>query len=239
MTTTPYKPREGSMAARLIAHLQEHGGSMGRKQIAELLGIPPNNVPPNMAAAVHHGALVRDGGTYALPLGTATQPAADLQQAWGGAGKPAFPSAPPRVGGPLPDAAASAIKAEPRKMRTLKDVTKQFHREQKAVSNSRSVVVAIKQPPAPTTALAVPSNEPASLRQIGGTHYKQMAVQPWDVVDDWPLEQRVGYYRGNALKYLMRMGSKDQDAQEIGKGRHYIEKLLEVLQEQDVQVPAA
>ena len=78
----------------------------------------------------------------------------------------------------------------------------------------------------------------ASKRQVGGSHYKDMGVQTWDVVDTWPREQRIGYYRGGALKYLMRMGSKDQDAQEVAKGRHYIEKLLEVLQEQDVQVPA-
>jgi hypothetical protein len=34
-----------------------------------------------------------------------------------------------------------------------------------------------------------------------------------------------------ALKYIMRMGSKDQDPQEIEKGKHYMEKLLEVLNE--------
>ena len=71
----------------------------------------------------------------------------------------------------------------------------------------------------------------ASKRQVAGVHYKQMGVQPWDVVDTWPLEQRIGYYRGGALKYLMRMGAKDQNAQEIAKGQHYMEKLLEVLRE--------
>ena len=30
---------------------------------------------------------------------------------------------------------------------------------------------------------------------------------------------------------IMRMGSKDVSAQEIAKGEHYIQKLLEVLQE--------
>lgn len=69
----------------------------------------------------------------------------------------------------------------------------------------------------------------ASKRQVGGSHYKDMGVQTWDVVDTWPREQRIGYYRGGALKYLMRMGSKDQNAQEIAKGQHYMEKLLEVL----------
>jgi hypothetical protein len=73
--------------------------------------------------------------------------------------------------------------------------------------------------------------EEPSKRMIGGDHYLKMGVQPWDVVDTWPLEQRVGYYRGGALKYIMRMGQKDQNAQEIAKGKHYLEKLLEVLNE--------
>jgi hypothetical protein len=34
---------------------------------------------------------------------------------------------------------------------------------------------------------------------IGGTHYKAMPIQPWAVIDTWPLEQRVGFYRGNAI----------------------------------------
>jgi hypothetical protein len=71
--------------------------------------------------------------------------------------------------------------------------------------------------------------KPANTRQVAGTHYKELAVQPWDVVDTWPIEQQIGYYRGGALKYLMRMGSKDESAQEIAKGQHYMEKLLEVL----------
>ena len=71
----------------------------------------------------------------------------------------------------------------------------------------------------------------ASDKQIGGSHYKLMGVEPWDVVDTWPLEQRIGYYRGGALKYVMRMGNKDEAAIEIGKGKHYLEKLLEVLNE--------
>lgn len=72
-------------------------------------------------------------------------------------------------------------------------------------------------------------SELASNRQVAGSHYREMGVQPWDVVDTWPREQQIGYYRGGALKYLMRMGSKDENAQEIAKGQHYMEKLLEVL----------
>src|SRR5574343_1950165 len=49
----------------------------------------------------------------------------------------------------------------------------------------------------------------AKARQEGGTHYKEMGVEPWDVIDTWSVEQQIGYHRGNALKYIMRMGSKD------------------------------
>jgi hypothetical protein len=67
--------------------------------------------------------------------------------------------------------------------------------------------------------------------QVGGTHYLSMGVEPWDVIDTWSREQRIGFYRGNALKYLMRMGSKDESLQEIQKGSHYLQKLIEVLSE--------
>jgi hypothetical protein len=56
-----------------------------------------------------------------------------------------------------------------------------------------------------------------------------MGIEPWDVVDTWPLEQQIGYYRGNALKYTMRMGSKDERLQEAEKGLHYQEKLVDAL----------
>ena len=70
----------------------------------------------------------------------------------------------------------------------------------------------------------------ANEKQVGGQHYKQMDVEPWDVVDTWPIEQQIGYYRGNALKYIMRMGAKDMANQEAGKAGHYVQKLIEVLE---------
>lgn len=66
--------------------------------------------------------------------------------------------------------------------------------------------------------------------QVGGTHYKDMAVEPWDVIDTWPREQRIGFYRGNALKYVMRMGTKDEQLKEICKAQHYLQKLVEELE---------
>lgn len=63
--------------------------------------------------------------------------------------------------------------------------------------------------------------------QVGGDHYTAMPVQPWDVIDTWPLEQRIGFYRGNAIKYLMRAGRKGPAAEDYRKARHYLDKLIE------------
>ena len=70
----------------------------------------------------------------------------------------------------------------------------------------------------------------ASKRQVGGSHYKDAGIQPWDVIDTWPIEQQIGAYRAGALKYIMRMGTKDEAAQEIRKAAHYCEKLAETLE---------
>ena len=71
----------------------------------------------------------------------------------------------------------------------------------------------------------------ANDKQVGGTHYKDMGIEPWDVIDTWSLEQRIGAYRAGALKYVMRMGTKDENVKELKKAGHYIEKLVEVLEE--------
>ena len=72
----------------------------------------------------------------------------------------------------------------------------------------------------------------ANDRQVGGDHCKVMGVERWAVVDTWPREQRIGFYRGSALKYLMRLDSEDASPMELAKGQHYIQKLLEVLNEE-------
>ena len=69
----------------------------------------------------------------------------------------------------------------------------------------------------------------ASTRQVAGDHYKRMDVQPWDVVDHGPRQQAIGFYRYNALKYVMRAGEKGDFKEDIQKAQHYLEKLLELL----------
>ena len=71
----------------------------------------------------------------------------------------------------------------------------------------------------------------ASAAQEGGDHYKVMGVQPWDVYDTWPEEQRIGAYRANCLKYCMRLDAKDTRALNAKKLAHYARKLVEVVEE--------
>jgi hypothetical protein len=35
----------------------------------------------------------------------------------------------------------------------------------------------------------VPYPVPVREKQFGGDHYKKMGIEPWDIVDTWPLEQ--------------------------------------------------
>ena len=63
--------------------------------------------------------------------------------------------------------------------------------------------------------------------QVGGTHYKDMGMQPWHVMQAvlTPEEFR-GYLKGNVIKYAMRAGKK-ADSDDTGKAKHYQHKLDE------------
>lgn len=75
-------------------------------------------------------------------------------------------------------------------------------------------------------------------RQVGGDHYLDMGVQPWDAMSDWmPPAGFEGFLRGNAIKYLARMGTKGSELEDAKKALHYCEKLVEVLGGEDVPTP--
>jgi len=67
----------------------------------------------------------------------------------------------------------------------------------------------------------------ASTMQVGGDHYRQMQVQPWDALKAWltPEEYR-GYQKGTAISYLARERSKGGDI-DIRKAIHHLIKLEE------------
>lgn len=58
--------------------------------------------------------------------------------------------------------------------------------------------------------------------QIGGTHYKDMGIQPIEYIQ----ANALGFFEGNAIKYLTRWKSKG-GIQDLEKAKHYIEMLVE------------
>lgn len=63
----------------------------------------------------------------------------------------------------------------------------------------------------------------ANETQVGGDHYKQFTYETWDVIADWGL----GYFDGNAVKYLSRWRHKG-GVNDLRKAAHYIQKLIEM-----------
>jgi hypothetical protein len=63
--------------------------------------------------------------------------------------------------------------------------------------------------------------------QAGGSHYKDMGVQPWTVMEALlTREEFIGYLKGNLIKYGMRQGKKDSP--DADKWHHYNMKLKEI-----------
>ena len=63
--------------------------------------------------------------------------------------------------------------------------------------------------------------------QYGGTHYKDMAIQPWAVMESVLTPQEfIGYLKGNIIKYSLRQGKKDSP--DADKALHYMQKLKEL-----------
>ena len=62
--------------------------------------------------------------------------------------------------------------------------------------------------------------------QHGGSHYKDMAIQPWAVMESVLTPQEfIGYLKGNIIKYSLRQGKKDSP--DADKAKHYMQKLEE------------
>jgi len=59
--------------------------------------------------------------------------------------------------------------------------------------------------------------------QVGGTHYKEQDIQPWDAIHAWGL----GFFSGNVVKYVARHNQKG-GINDLRKARHYLDKLIEL-----------
>lgn len=69
----------------------------------------------------------------------------------------------------------------------------------------------------------------ADEKQVGGSHYKDMPMQPWTIMEAVLTgEEFVGFLKGNLIKYSMRAGKKEGASDDSEKAKHYAQKLKEV-----------
>jgi hypothetical protein len=64
-------------------------------------------------------------------------------------------------------------------------------------------------------------------KQVGGTHYKDLEVTPWEAMEAWMSPEAFkGFLMGNIIRYLAR--TKDNVREDHKKAAHYLQKLIEV-----------
>lgn len=70
--------------------------------------------------------------------------------------------------------------------------------------------------------MKTPVSHNANDVQIGGSHYKEFKIQPWDYI----IHNELGYLEGNVIKYVSRWDKK-AGIEDLLKARHYLDKLIE------------
>ena len=58
--------------------------------------------------------------------------------------------------------------------------------------------------------------------QVGGSHYKDMKIQPSEFIN----KNKLQFAEGNAIKYICRHASKGQE-QDLEKAKHYIDMIID------------
>lgn len=64
--------------------------------------------------------------------------------------------------------------------------------------------------------------------QIGGNHYKDLAIQPVEYIH----ANNIPYMEGNVIKYVTRWSKKNGIA-DLKKARHYIDLLIAMEEKRD------
>lgn len=71
----------------------------------------------------------------------------------------------------------------------------------------------------------------ALIQQIGGSHYKQLTIQPVEYIH----ANGISYFEGNVIKYVSRWRDKG-GMEDLHKAKHYLELLIELETEKNVGV---
>lgn len=62
-------------------------------------------------------------------------------------------------------------------------------------------------------------------QQVGGTHYKDMAIQPVEFIH----RNEIGFIEGSVIKYVCRWRNKG-GVEDLRKARHFLDLLIEMEQ---------
>lgn len=65
--------------------------------------------------------------------------------------------------------------------------------------------------------------------QVGGNHYKDLAIQPLEFI----VRNNIPFCEGNVIKYVVRWSVKG-GLQDLQKARHYLDLLIE-LKEKEIE----
>jgi len=65
-------------------------------------------------------------------------------------------------------------------------------------------------------------------QQVGGTHYKTMRIEPWEIFDAHP---QLTHYECSAIKYILRNKPGNDRVIELKKAIHYLEHQIELLEQ--------
>jgi hypothetical protein len=71
--------------------------------------------------------------------------------------------------------------------------------------------------------MAPPLTERASATQVGGSHYKDMKIQPVEYIH----KNGLGFCEGAVIKYVSRWKAKN-GVEDLKKARHFIDLLIEM-----------
>lgn len=64
--------------------------------------------------------------------------------------------------------------------------------------------------------------------QVGGSHYKDFAIQPIEFIQ----KNSIGFIPGNVIKYVCRYKAKG-GVEDLKKARHYLDILIEMREKED------
>lgn len=65
--------------------------------------------------------------------------------------------------------------------------------------------------------------------QVGGSHYKQLAIQPTEYI----IKNNLDFAEGNVIKYVTRYKLKG-GVEDLKKARHYLDMLIDIQENPNV-----